>query len=83
VTVIEMRTSLSTKRDVREHWAQQVSEAFCFCLLMFFAMVVFAIPALILDNLLMVCLCGVIFLAETAGAVRMFYAIYKYGKVGA
>jgi hypothetical protein len=83
VSVIEMRRSTRTKRDVREHWKQQVSESFCFCALMFFSLLVFAVPALVLHSFLLVCLLAVILLAETVSAGRMFYAIYKYGNVGA
>lgn len=81
MTVIEQRHGV-TKGDVREHWKEEVSKAFSFCALMFLAIILFAVPALILRNWPLVCLCGVILLAETAGAARMFYAIYKYGKVG-
>lgn len=80
-TTIPLRHTTITKHDVREHWRDQVSEAFCFSLLMFLSLLMFAVPTLVFRNFLLACVCAVILLAETVAAGRMFFCIYKYGKV--
>lgn len=80
MTVVEQRHGI-TKGDVREHWKEEVSKAFLFCGVMFLAMVLFAVPALIIKNWLLVYVCAVILMAEIVAAGRMFYAMWKYSKV--
>jgi len=80
-TTIPLRRTTVTKHDVREHWKDKVSEAFTFCMMMFLSLLMFAVPTLVFKNFLLACVCAVLLLAETVAAGRMFFCIYKYGKV--
>lgn len=80
MTVVEQRHGI-TKGDVREHWKEEVSKAFVFCGVMFLGILMFGTAALIAKNWLLVYVCAVLLLAETAASARMFYAMWRYSKI--